>query len=147
MKSLMNQRYGTMLLLCGILFLLTGCGGDDAPFESSPSGVRATDSTVARITIRSKSDLASTPIPVGREVTLDANAENASGLNISIGTEFGGGGQAVSMRWSSSNPSVASIRQGGTFGNSGILRAISPGRSEICVAASGVKDCVSITVR
>jgi len=127
--------------------ILVGCGGEEAPFESTDSGVTVTDGTVSRVTIRSKAEFANTPIPVGREITLDADAFNKAGVNISLGTGFGGGGQAVAMKWNSSNAKVASIAQGGRYGNSGVLKALSPGQSTIRVEASGASDSVVVTVR
>ena len=127
--------------------LLVSCGNDEAPFQSTDTGVTATDATVSRVTIRSKAELAKTPIPVGREITLDAEAFNNAGVNISLGTGLGGGEQAVAMKWSSSNAAVASITQGGKFGNSGVLKARSPGQSTIRVEASGASDSVVVTIR
>lgn len=146
MRSLDAIRRTMLILLICLPLFVSGCGGD-SPFESSSSGLKVADSKVDRVTIRSKAELANTPISVGRQLTLDANASNKDGLDISLGTDFGGGGQPVSMRWSSSNSSVATIKQGGKFGNSGVLRTISPGTTKICVEASGVTDCVVINVR
>ena len=142
--SVIYATFRTMMWL-GFVLLISGCG-TDSPFDSDSSGFKV-DSTVEKVTIGGKGELANTPIPVGRELTLDADATNKDGFNISLGTELGGGGQPVSMQWSSSNSKVATIKQGGKFGNSGVLRAIARGVSEICVEASSVKDCVQITVR
>jgi hypothetical protein len=133
-----------LLLLC-LPLIVTSCG-DDGGSIFSPSSPEVS-SKVDKVTIRSKSELANTAISVGRELTLDADAYNKDGSNISLGTGFPGEGQPVSMQWSSSNSSVATIKQGGKFGNSGVLKTISPGKTEICVKASGVTDCVTITVR
>ena len=136
--KLLRLTKGTLILFALCLpLLVTSCGGDDA-----------IDSEVARITIRNKSELANTPIDVRRELILDADVENKEGVNVSLGGDFlSGNVSPVSMRWSSSNTSVATIKQGGKFGNSGVLKAIAPGMTVIRVEASGVSDSVEITVK
>ncbi len=130
------------VMLC-LPLLLISCGGTDDPADIP------VDSGVATLEIRDKAELSTTPIPVGTELILDAIAQNKEGLNVTFGGDvlFGDTVNPVPMRWSSSNPSVASIRQGGQTGNSGVLKARSPGRTTITVEASGVKDSIQITVQ
>ena len=143
MKDL-NVTHETLILLMLCLpFLIIGCGGTDDPADIP------VDSGVATLEIRDKAELSTTPIPVGTELILDAIAQNKEGLNVTFGGDvlFGDTVNPVSMRWSSSNSSVARITQGGQTGNSGVLKALSPGRTTITAEASGVKDSVQITVQ
>lgn len=140
MKLLKLYPRSWMVFILCFPFIVTGCGDDTTD--------SVIDSEVARITIRNKSELANTPIPVRRELILDADVENKEGVNVSLGGDFlSGNVNPVSMRWSSSNTSVATIKQGGKFGNSGVLKAIAPGMTVIRVEASGVSDSVEITVK
>ena len=66
------------VVLCLPLMLMS-CGGTDDPADIS------VDSGVATLEIRDKSELASTLIPVGTELILDAIAENKEGLNVTFG--------------------------------------------------------------
>ena len=137
MKVLKATHQAVMCLILCLPFLLIGCGGDDD----------STDLTVARIEILDKSELATTPIAVGRELFLGALAMNKEGFNITFGGDalFGETTRPITMRWSSSNLSVASITPGDSA-NKGVLRAISPGQTTITAEASGVRDSVKITV-
>ena len=143
MKRLHAIRAIWILVMLYVPLLLMSCGGTDDPADIP------VDSGVATLEIRDKSELASTLIPVGTELILDAIAENKEGLNVTFGGDvlFGDTVNPVSMRWSSSTPSVARITQGGQTGNSGVLKALSPGRTTITVEASGVKDSVQITIQ
>jgi hypothetical protein len=76
-----------LLLLC-LPLIVTSCG-DDGGSIFSPSSPEVS-SKVDKVTIRSKSELANTAISVGRELTLDADAYNKDGSNISLGTGLNG---------------------------------------------------------